>query len=29
MTIESIFEEIIEIPALVKTNGDKIVVTFY
>ncbi len=29
MTVESIFEEIIEFPALVKTNGDKIVVTFY
>ena len=29
MTVESIFEELIEFPALVKTNGDKIVVTFY
>jgi len=29
MTVESIFEELIEFPALVKTNGDRIIVTFY
>jgi len=29
MTVDSIFEQIIEFPALVQTKGDKIVVTFY
>lgn len=29
MTVESIFEQIIEFPALVQTKGDNIVVTFY
>jgi hypothetical protein len=28
-TVESIFEELIEFPALVKANGDRIVVTFF
>ncbi len=28
-TVESIFEELIEFPALVKANGDKIIVTFH
>ena len=29
MTVESIFEQIIEFPAFVQTKEDKIVVTFY
>lgn len=29
MTMESVFEELIEFPALVKANGDKIVITFH
>ena len=29
MTVESIFEEIIEFPALVKVNGERLIVTFY
>jgi len=28
-TVESIFEELIEFPAFVKTNGDRIIVTFH
>jgi hypothetical protein len=29
MTVESIFEQIIEFPALVQAKGDKIIITFY
>jgi uncharacterized protein YbaA (DUF1428 family) len=29
LTVESIFDKIIEFPALVKAKGDRIVVTFY
>lgn len=29
MTVESVFEDFIEFPALVKAKGDRIVVTFY
>jgi len=28
-TVESIFDELIEFPALVKANGEKIIVTFH
>jgi hypothetical protein len=28
-TVESIFEELIEFPAFVKANGDRIIVTFH
>jgi hypothetical protein len=28
-TVESIFEELIEFPAMIKANGDKIIVTFH
>ncbi|GFO96906.1 hypothetical protein ig2599ANME_1100 [groundwater metagenome] len=29
MTVESIFEQLIEFPAMVKANGDKIIITFF
>ncbi len=29
MTVESVFEEVIEFPAVVKAEADRIVVTFY
>ncbi len=29
LTVESVFEDFIEFPALVKAKGDRIVVTFY
>lgn len=29
MTVESIFEEILEFQALVKVNGERLIVTFY
>ena len=29
MTVESIFEEILEFPALLKVNGERLIVTFY
>ena len=29
MTVESIFEEIFEFPALIKGKGDRLIVTFY
>ncbi len=29
LTVESVFDELMDFPALVKANGDRIVVTFY